>query len=325
VSAHLIAAASAAGSRAGPGRVAAGVVVAVCSATLYNVGYVLEKQALNALPPVSARLTSVFRLVRSSRRWMAGFVAMVAALGLQVLALTMAPVSVVQPVLVAGLVALVVLGGPLLGERLGWRQRTALILILTAVAAIAVSAGAGGRVARGVPGLAFAALALPLAAAGIAVSLGSLRTGRGPVRDHDAPGIAGVGGLVGLAVGAGLLYGVGAVAEKAVATTLVGHGLVGGAGTALATPYPWVFVVATAAGLVVFQVALQRHPASLTASLANVASSLCALLGASVVFGELLLPPGWWSLARVAGFAAVVAAAAVLVTGRRTASEAAVT
>jgi hypothetical protein len=130
---------------------------------------------------------------------------------------------------------------------------------------------------------------------------------------------------VGLAVGAGLLYGVGAVAEKAVATTLVGHGLVGGAGTALATPYPWVFVVATAAGLVVFQVALQRHPASLTASLANVASSLCALLGASVVFGELLLPPGWWSLARVAGFAAVVAAAAVLVTGRRTASEAAVT
>jgi multidrug transporter EmrE-like cation transporter len=210
-------------------------VVAVCSATLYDIGYVLEKQALSGLPPVSARLTSVLRLLRSSRRWLFGFVAMVAALGLQVLALTMAPVSVVQPVLMAGLVALVVLGGRVLGERLGWRQRAALILILAAVAAIAVSAGAGGRVA------------------------------------------------------------------------------------------PWVFLVATVVGLTVFQVGLQRHPASLMASVSNSASGLCALLGASVVSGELLLPPGWWSLARVAGFVAVVASAAVLVTGRRASSEAAVT
>ena len=280
------------------------MVVAVCSAALYDAGYILEKQALTTLPRLSGRPGPLLRTVARSRRWVAGFVAMLLGLALQVVALTLAPVTVVQPVLAAGVLALVVAGRAVLGERLGPRERAAVGLVLATVVAIAVSAGPGARLARAVPAGRFTVLvALVVVLAGAAAWVAVRATGPDAGGRRDAAT---------LSVAAGLLYGVGALAEKAVATRMVGHGLFYGAAAALATPYPWVFVAATFAGMMVFQVGLQRQPASLLVPLANVISSGCALVGASVVFGELLVPGGWWSWPRWAGFAAVIGAVAVL-------------
>ncbi len=280
----------------------AGVLVAVLSAALYDVGYVLEKRALVDLPSVRLHPVALLRSVSSSRQWLAGFAAMVGGLCLQLVALTMAPVSVVQPVLAGGLIGLVVIGGAVLDERLEWRQRGALVLVLGAVVAIAVSASAGGQVAARAPARAFVGLAVPVTVVGGFAAWVAM-TGR--VKSSQLK-------LVGAAAGAGCLYGLGAVAEKAVATRLVAHGLVHGAVASLATAYPWLFLAATLAGMLIFQVGLQRHPASLMATFTNVISSVCALVGASVVFGELLLPHGWSALARIVGFAAVAAAVIVL-------------
>jgi hypothetical protein len=41
-------------------------------------------------------------------------------------------------------------------------------------------------------------------------------------------------------------------------------------------------------------------------------SGTCAVLGASVVFGEALVPPAWWALPRLAGFAGIILAVGVL-------------
>lgn len=292
------------GSAAGGGQVAVGVAVAVASAALYDAGYILEKQALAVLPALTGQPLRLLRVVLRSRRWLAGFVAMLGGLGLQVLALTLAPVTVVQPVLAAGVLALVVAGRAVLGERLGPRERAAVALVLAAVVAIAVSAGPGADLARSAPGGRFAAMVgIVVAVAAGAAWIAVRATGRDLGGRRDA---------VVLSIAAGLFYGIGALAEKAVATRLVGHGVLDGAESALATPYPWVFVAVTFCGLLVFQVGLQRQPASLLVPLANVISSGCALVGASVVFGELLVPAGWWSLPRWAGFAAVVAAVGVL-------------
>ena len=291
---------------AGSGRVIAGLAVAIVSAGLYDLGYILEKQALMGLPAVSADPLKLARIVLSSRRWLSGFVAMLAGLGLQVIALTLAPVSVVQPVLAGGLVALVVTGGPVLGERLHWRQRAALLLVIAAVVAIAISSQPGARLARSVPAARFAELALPVACLAVLAAVAGLRvTGR-------ARGAAPVWSAAALAGAAGLLYGLGAVAEKAVATNLVGSGIAGGIVASLSSVYPWLFAAVTLAGMVVFQVSLQAHPASMVATVSNVVSSVCALAGASIVFGELLLPHGWWSVPRFAGFAGVACALLLL-------------
>lgn len=278
----------------GSGREVTGALVAGAAALLYDAGYVLEKRALAGLPAVGLDPRSLLRTVGRNRRWAVGFAAMLGGLGLQVVALTLAPVSVVQPIMAGGLVALAAAGSSLLGERLERRHVVALVLVLASVVAVAVSARGTTSLAQRVPAGRLAAFGVVVTAA-VMVAL----RGRRP-------------GLAAGAVAAGLLYGLGAVAEKAVATRMVEHGVVRGALASLATAYPWVFLVVTAGGMVVFQSGLQAHPASLMASLTNLASTVCALVGAAVVFGERLLPAGWWSVLRVAGFAAVVLAVGLL-------------
>lgn len=282
-----------------------GVALAVASALLYDLGYVLEKQALDRLPTLQPSPLGVLRVARSSRRWLLGFVSMLVGLGLQVGALTLAPVSVVQPILAGGLIALAAAGSSLLGERLTRRHHVALGLVVVAVVCVGASAHKSGRLAHHVPARSFLVLAGLIAV----VAAISARTG---LARRPRSGRLTLSGLTGTALAAGLLYGLGAIAEKAVATRMVGHGVLAGSVTSLATPYPWIFLVATLVGMMVFQVGLQAHAASLMASLSNVTSTVCALVGASVVFQEALLPAGWWSLPRLAGFACVLASVAIL-------------
>lgn len=281
-----------------------GALVAVIAALLYDAGYVLEKQALTDLPPLRPTPAGILRVAAASPRWLAGFVAMLAGLGLQVIALTRAPVAVVQPILAGGLIALAALGSKVLGERLTRRHLLALTMILAAVVAVAASARSSTVVARHVPAGPFSIMSIVVAA----VALSCAAAGRaGSARPQAI-------GMVGSAVAAGLLYGMGAVAEKAVSTRLAADGLVAGAVKSLGTAYPWVFVAFTLAGMVVFQAGLQAHPASLMAALTNTVSTVCALVGASVVFGEAALPSGGWAVLRLAGFVVGALAVAVLAT-----------
>jgi drug/metabolite transporter (DMT)-like permease len=279
---------------AGAGQEVTGVVVAVCSAALYDAGYVLEKRALDELPALRLHPVHLVQTVIRSRQWVAGFGMICAGLVLQVIAFTLAPVSVVQPILSAGLVGLVAVAGPLLGERPGRRHGAGLSLVLISVLAVALSTGGATAVAERAPLSRLIALAVPVAV------VGGYLTRLGHRSRHAS--------LVASALGAGLLYGLAAVAEKAAATQLVRHGLVDGSVVALRTAYPWMLLAATAGGMLAFQVGLQRHPASTMAPLTNVSGAVCALIGASVVFGERLLPPGGWALARLAGFAALLGA-----------------
>lgn len=289
-----------------PGSEVLGAAIAVGAAILYDAGYVLEKQALTGLPEVSLHPGSVLRTARSSTRWSVGFAAMLAGMVLRVGALTLAPVSVVQPILAGGLIALAAAGSSFLGERLTRLHAVALLLVLVAVVTTGISANGRTDLATRVPGGHFLVLAVIVMAVVVLAALwhwraGGLQGGRAALND-----------LLATSVAAGLLYGLGAVAEKAVSTRMVTRGLVWGVVSSLGTPYPWIFLVATLAGMLVFQVGLQAQPASLMASLTNVTSTGCALVGASTVFGEALLPGGWWSLPRLVGFTAVVAAVVVL-------------
>jgi multidrug transporter EmrE-like cation transporter len=281
-----------------------GVVVASGSAVLYDAGYVLEKKALAGLPPVRPHPLSLLKVGVASRRWLLGFAVMLAALALQVVALTLAPVAVVQPILAAGLIGLAAIGGSVLDERLHRRQLMALGMLVTAVVAVGVSTRAGEHVAGGVRFAAYASLSVPVALG--AIALGWWGITRGRLACHGDRTLVAVG------CAAGLFYGLGAVAEKAVSTRLVADGVVGGSVRALATPYPWLFLLLTAGGMVVFQVGLQRYPATMMATFTNVTSSACVLLGAAAVFGESLLPGGWWSAARLVSFSAVIGAVGLL-------------
>ncbi len=146
--------------------VLAGLAVAVAAAACYEAGYVLQAlEARESDRALRLRPSLLGRLARRPR-WAAGTALSGAGGGLQVLALVLAPLTVVQPTLALGLVALLVLARLVLGERPGRRELLAVAAIVAGVAAVGLAAPPhAGRSPAG-PALAIelAVLALLLAA-----------------------------------------------------------------------------------------------------------------------------------------------------------------
>lgn len=286
---------------------AAGVLISVVSAVLYNVGFVLEKHALGDMDSVHARrLLHLLTSVLSSPVWVIGFCSMLGGLALQVVALSLVPISVVQPIFVSGIVVLLVLSHVALKERLGRREWAAVGLVGVALLAISLSldtasdqAGTAGAFGS----LVLAAIPTVLVAGWLflgADRLGEVTTRRGQVR---AP-------LYGLSTG--LMYGVAALATKAVAAQVEKHGLWLSIPHVLASPYLYALVVTSATGLLLFQTALQRCPASVVVPVSNVVSSVYVVAVGTIIFGE-HLPGSDWKLAlRVVGFVGVFASVLLL-------------
>ena len=120
---------------------AAGVACALAAGGLFEFGYV--EQAGGTRESSDARLTSLVR----RPRWLRGTGMVVAGLVLQVAALALAPIGVVQPVLVLGLAALVVLSEHRLGEPVGTVQRWA--VAAAALSVLLIVAGGPSEEANG--------------------------------------------------------------------------------------------------------------------------------------------------------------------------------
>jgi drug/metabolite transporter (DMT)-like permease len=119
-----------------------GIAVAVISAASYETSYVLQaSEARSVSSDLGGRPALIATLARR-KRWLGGIALAVVGFALQILALTMAPLTVVQPVLALGLVLLLVLARYRLGERVGRRQVLAVAAVIAGVTAIALSAPA---------------------------------------------------------------------------------------------------------------------------------------------------------------------------------------
>lgn len=291
----------------------AGVLVTLASAVLYNLGFVLEKRGLAGLPEVHARrLVHLVRSVASSPEWVVGFIAMLAGLALQIVALSLVPISVVQPLFVSGVVLLLVLSHLSLGERLGRREWSGVAAVAASLLLISLSLDAGSDQAgtRGtLLGILAAGLPTMTAALWIFWIADRLATGNRDRSHLRAP-------VYGLA--SGLVYGVASLATKAVSAEMEKDGIIRALPHVLASPYVYMLGISSAAGLLMFQTALQRCPASVVVPVSNVISSAYVVSVGTVLFGEHLPAQDWRLGLRIVGFAGVLAGMAVLA-GARTA------
>ncbi|HXQ19692.1 MAG TPA: DMT family transporter [Acidimicrobiales bacterium] len=285
---------------------AAGVSVSVVSAVLYNVGFVVEKRALGALPEVHARRVGhLVRSLCSSPLWLTGFLLLLAGLGLQVLALSLISISVVQPIFVSGIVILLVLSHVSLGERLRRNEWVVVSLIGLSLLAISLSLDAGSDRAGSHGDFALlAAAAVPTVAFALWLffSADRAQAGVGWLGHIRTP-------LYGVA--AGLLYGVAALAAKAVSAQIERDGLVHAIPHIVGSPFVYALGVTSAAGLLLFQTALQRCPASVIVPMSNVISSTYVVIVGSAIFGEHLPTAGWKVALRLSGFVGVLASVAL--------------
>src|SRR3954468_17112178 len=99
-----------------------GALAAVTASVLFSAGLVLQSLEARTIPPEhSLRLSLIARLL-GRRRWIGGGGMMIAGCGCHVCALLLAPLTVVQPSLGAGLIVLLVAGARGDAERVEGRD-----------------------------------------------------------------------------------------------------------------------------------------------------------------------------------------------------------
>jgi drug/metabolite transporter (DMT)-like permease len=273
-----------------------GLALALACALATSVSFLLKERGAVSAPPVRVRhpLRSAAELFRS--KWFAvGWLVALGAWGLHVGALALAPLSVVQAVLSAGLVFLAVLAERFFGFHLGRRQWTGLLITAVGLAIIGITQGAQPSEP---PGYALAALisiecGVLLVATGFAVMAGRL------------PLLQAREGLL-LGAAAGALFGISDIALK-----FLTHAVQDGV---LELISPWA-VAAVAASVIAFYASargLQIGPGVEVIALTSVAANLVAIVGGVLVFRDSIGSGALAITGRMIAFGLVVAGAALI-------------
>jgi drug/metabolite transporter (DMT)-like permease len=240
----------------------AGVAAAAAAATCFDGAVLLQAREARHVAVDHALRLSLLRLLATRRTWLAGTALAVLGWPLHLLALALAPVTVVQPTLAVGLIVLLAGGERMLGERARAREWIAAGAVIAGVAALAVGAPAH---TDDRPGTAAA-----LACGGALALLVALPFARGRVR-------AGAWTLV---ASAGSAFALSSLTTKMVTVELAAGRL----GAALA----WAAATALCAGVgfLVDMTALQRFAATRVAPGMFAIETAVPVALAPLLFGE---------------------------------------
>lgn len=273
-----------------------GILFALVCAFTTNLGFLYKHRGACAAPAVhvSHPLRSARDLFRS--RWFAvGMLVATGAWGFHVVALALAPMSVVQAVLAGGVVLLAVMAERFFGFAVGPRQwaglgLTALGLVLLGVTLPAVHSA---HSQFSLPGL------IAFEAGFIAVGVLLIMGKRIGAPDHHH------GVMLGAA--AGVMFGVSDVSIKAITGLVGAHGLLG----ALLTPWTLITVAASVAGFYASAKGLQDGEAVPVIALTGVAANVSGIAGGIIVFGDPMPGSAFGIVVQAFAFALVIAAAAL--------------
>ena len=275
-----------------------GLAIAALSALATNVGFLLRHRGANDAPDVDIRqpaatVVALFRV----KWWTIGFAVAAFAWVLHVASLKLAPLSLVQAVLAGGFVLLGILAERFFGFEVGRREWTGIILTTLGLAALGVTAGQAET--HG------ANAGYPLAAA-VAFEAGLVAAGAVAFLWHRRPSSGTQSGVL-LGAAAGLLFTVSHVGIKALTRELD----VSAPATLLNV---WVPVVIAAFVVAFFASArsLQVGEAVPVIAITSAVSNVSAILAGIVVFRDPLGDTPLTVAIRIAAFALVVIAAALI-------------
>lgn len=242
---------------------ALGIAAAVGASVLYNTAIALQAlEAREVAHEHSLRVSLIGKLLRN-RRWLGATLLGFLGWPLEVVALLLAPLTVVQPCLVSGLIVLLWLGVTRLGERPGRREYAAVAAIVAGVAGVAWAAPE-----RSTDHAEAAALALALGLVAIPIAAPYLLRSRG----------AAIGFLATLSAGFGYAW-------TAVTSKLLTDELAAGA---LLLAAAWLLTALASEGLALLSEmsALQHRPATHVAPVMFAVQVLVPVILAPLIFGE---------------------------------------
>ncbi len=274
-----------------------GILLALACAFVANLGFFYKYRGANAVPKVQVLhpLRSA-RALYSSKWFTLGMITATVSWGLHVAALSMAPMSVIQVSLAAGVVFIAVMADRLFGFHVGRRQWVGLSLTAAGLVLLGVTLPAMHG-----PHSHFSDAAMISFEAGL-FGLGGLllmgpRMG-GPIEHH--------GMMLGAA--SGILFGVSDTAIKALTGITGAHGLIG---LALS---PWLAVAVLASIVAFFASArgLQDGEAVPVIAVTGTAANIAGIAGGIVVFGDPVAGSTAGVLLQALAFVLVIVAAALM-------------
>jgi enterochelin esterase-like enzyme len=240
------------------GALAGGLILALFSAALINLGFLLQHRGLAGRSEASL-LANLRQAVREPV-WLSGQLLGWVGFITQIVAVAIAPLGLVQAFAAGGLALSVPLAARLFGQRVTPGQRMSVLLMAAGLAVLPLGYGASHDHLRTPAMIAALAVAVGIGIVSAAIPRSGLR-----------------------AVAAGVFYGLADAAIKAVSLHLGADGL-----AALLSVWTAVAAVGTFAGFLAFQSSLLRDSAVTAISLMNGLAALVALGCGLQAFGESL-------------------------------------
>jgi len=273
-----------------------GILLALSCAFVANLGFFFKYRGANEVPKVqvSHPLRSARRLY-SSKWFTLGMITATGAWGLHVGALALAPMSVVQVSLAAGVVFIAVMAERLFGFQVGRRQWFGLFLTAAGLVLLGVTLpslhGAHSH---------FSDPAMISFEAGL-FGLGGLllmgpRMG-GPVEHHG----------VMLAAAAGILLGVSDTSIKALTGIVGAHGVLG-----LASPWLVLTLLASVVAFFASAKSFQEGDAVPVIAITTATANISSIAGGILVFGDPMPGGAFAIVAQSLAVVAIVVAAALM-------------
>ncbi|MGA2321494.1 MAG: hypothetical protein ABSG95_12250 [Solirubrobacteraceae bacterium] len=274
-----------------------GILLALACAFVANLGFFFKYRGANAVSKVQPLhpLRSA-RALYSSKWFALGMIIATASWGLHVAALSLAPMSVIQVSLAAGVVFIAVMADRLFGFQVGRRQWIGLMLTAAGLVLLGLTLPAmHGSHSR------FSDVAMIPFEAGL-FGLGGLllmgpRMG-GPAHHH---------GIM-LGAAAGILFGVSDTAIKALTGITGAHGLMG----LLLSPWLAVAVLASIVAFYASARGLQDGEAVPVIAVTGTAANIAGIAGGIVVFGDPMAASTLGVVLQGLAFVLVVVASAMM-------------
>lgn len=265
-----------------------GLALAVGAAVALNGSYLLQHVGAAGAPAISAlRPITTMRGLLGSRLWAIGAAAGMLGWGMHVLALSKAPLSLVQAFVAGGLALTVPLSARILRRRSTSGENRAVAAMALALLLLAIGSG-GGAATLFAPWelAAFVGGAVAVAAIVVALPLGAGRAN-------------------GLALAGGTLYGAADVTIKAL-TSVGAHG-----GVPAVFTSPWLAAAAltTSGAFFCFQRGLQSGGAVAVIALMTAATNVVSIGGGFAVFRDPLGATPLLAVVHAAAFALTLVAA----------------
>jgi hypothetical protein len=274
-----------------------GILLALACAFVANLGFFYKYRGANAVAKVELRHPLRSTKALYSSKWFAlGMVIATASWGLHVAALALAPMSVIQVSLAAGMVFIAVMAERMFGFEVGRRQWIGLSMTAAGLVMLGLTLPAMHGAHSHFSQAAMISFEAALFAVGGLLIMGP-RMG-GPVEHHG----------VMLGAASGILFGVSDTAIKALTGITGAHGLVG----LMLSPWLAVAVIASIVAFYASARGLQDGEAVPVIAVTGTAANIAGIAGGIIVFGDPMAGSTLGVTLQAVAFVLVVVASALM-------------